>query len=181
MDFIEQLWYCEERYKTAETFVDHPWLTGTQSKQRQITGNQLFFGVLIALDNFLIIKTVPSTIDSGRGRNKAASATVETMSGYCYIKMREKRSGRRQWHRRWAVVLGPVLLLYLSSDEDKNDNQNLASAVQLRHKTAVVLAVSRHDFTFGLQDTNLQQIVLWMRFDTEDEYARYHRLHLILQ
>jgi hypothetical protein len=109
----------------------------------------------------------------GRGVDKLAAVEGVSVSGYCFIKMREKKSGTRRWRRRWGVVLGGALLFYLTADEDKVDNQNLAEAVQLRDKTAVVLAVSRHDFTFGLQDTGLQQIVLWMRFDTEEDYARY--------
>lgn len=86
--------------------------------------------------------------------------------------MREKKNGTRRWRRRWGVVLGDALLFYLTADEDRIENQNLAEAVQLRDKTAVVLGVSRHDYTFGLQDTLQQQIVLWMRFDTEDDYVR---------
>lgn len=105
--------------------------------------------------------------------NAGPAPDTEQLAGHCYIKMREKKNGKRRWRRRWAVILGSVLLLYSSADEDKTENQDLAEAVRLREKTAVVLAMSRHDFTFGLQDARLQQIVLWMRFDNEEDYARW--------
>lgn len=28
MDFVEQLWFCGDHHKTAETFLEHPWLKG---------------------------------------------------------------------------------------------------------------------------------------------------------
>lgn len=87
------------------------------------------------------------------------------------MKMREKSNvGTRRWSRRWSITRGDVLLLYKTQDEDKVENQHLAKAIQLKGKQVVIYAASTHNYTLGLQDITLQQIVIWLRYDTEDDF-----------
>eukprot|EP00602_Paraphysomonas_sp_CaronLab_P001195 CAMPEP_0185020012 /NCGR_PEP_ID=MMETSP1103-20130426/2600_1 /TAXON_ID=36769 /ORGANISM="Paraphysomonas bandaiensis, Strain Caron Lab Isolate" /LENGTH=713 /DNA_ID=CAMNT_0027550641 /DNA_START=303 /DNA_END=2444 /DNA_ORIENTATION=+ len=169
VDFVDQLWNCEENYKTAETFLSHPWLVGGKS----------YYDGTIA-DGI----PPPFLTVSGYGSRNVVQGTQsnEDLNCYLYIKMREKSSiGTRKWRRRWGVVEGSVLLLYKDSNEDKSNNQDLAQAIHLKDKAAVVLAMAKHDYTFGLQDTVLQQIVLWMRFDNETDYSRWKQFLLSSQ
>jgi hypothetical protein len=87
--------------------------------------------------------------------------------------MRERsKVGTRRWHRKWSVTKGNVLLFYDTGDEDKIENQHLAKAIQLRDKQIVIFAASTHNYTLGLLDINLQQIVFWLRYDTEDDFNK---------
>ena len=148
MDFIEQLWYCEEKYRMAETFMNHPWLKSASNLDNADTPANL------------LLKSVRDNQD-------------QTIEGYLYYKMREKKNGQRRWHRRWGVVRHQILMMYLSPDEDKVDNQDLCQAINLRNKNIFVYGMGKHDFMFGLQDTILQQTVVWLRFDDESEHAKW--------
>lgn len=102
---------------------------------------------------------------------KTEMPAVEDIKSFCFMKMREKSTvGTRRWSRRWGVTRGDVLLLYKTDEEDRTENQHLAKAVQLRGKQVVIYAAATHNFTLGLQDVNLQQIVIWLRYDTEDDF-----------
>jgi hypothetical protein len=148
IDFIDQLWNAKERYKTAETFLDHQWL-GDHNKSRSLV--------------------LPPSGPKADQTNAPVS-----FQSYCYVKMREKSTlGTRKWKRRWSVVKGSTVLFYKTIDEDRIENQHLAKAIELRDKQPIIFAASTHNFTLGLQDTTLQQIVLWLRYDTEEDFVKY--------
>jgi hypothetical protein len=151
VDFIEQLWYCEEKYRMAETFTSHPWLQSAKTK-----------GVVDSADS-------PAALLSQSVRDKED----KTIEGYLYFKMREKKNGRRQWHKRWAVVRHHMLLMYLTPAEDTVDNQELCQAINLKRKNIFIYSMGKHDFMFGLQDTVLQQTVVWLRFDSDADCTRW--------
>jgi hypothetical protein len=105
--------------------------------------------------------------------NSNNSPAVQSISSYCFVKMREKSSlGTRRWVRKWAVSLGDAVIFYKDSSEDKINNQEMPIAVYMRQKQAIVLGASKHNYTFGLQDTTLQQIVIWLRYDNEEDYMK---------
>jgi hypothetical protein len=150
VDFIEQLWQCEDKYRMAETFISHPWLHTTSgiTEPAQQTPSDL------------LIKSVTNQPD-------------KTVEGYLFYKMREKKAGRRTWHRKWGIVRHNMLLMYPTPDEDTIDNQELCEAINLRNKNIFIYTMGHHDFMCGLQDTILQQTVVWFRFDDEVEYSKW--------
>ena len=104
---------------------------------------------------------------------KPSEETKSSLQSYCFIKMSEKSAlGTRRWVRKWSVLRGGTILFYRTLDEDRIENQHLAKAIELRDKQTIVFAASTHNFTLGLQDVNLQQIVLWLRYDTEEDFTR---------
>lgn len=108
------------------------------------------------------------------------SEEPHSLQSYCFVKMREKSTvGTRRWARKWSVLRGGTILFYRSIDEDRIENQHLAKAIELRDKQAIIFAASTHNFTIGLQDVTLQQIVLWLRYDTEDDFVKYRSTLLI--
>lgn len=150
IDFIDQLWNAKERYKTAETFLDHQWL-GREHVPR--------LGSLPSSTSKLPVNVTD---------------TVSNLQSHCYLKMREKTAlGTRRWQRKWSVARGGTILFYRTADEDRVENQHLAKAIELRDKQAIVFAASTHNYTLGIQDVNLQQIVLWLRYDTEEDFLLY--------
>lgn len=158
VDFVHQLWSSRTFCRTAESFLHHPWLTETAA-----------------------LASHPLTIPTPFVGDASSHIDIPQIKGYLYYKMREKNAmGRRQWRRRWAVMKDTVMLLYLSHDENRTENQDLAVALDLKDKIAVITTAARYDYVFGVQDINSQQIVLWLRFDSEADYTRWRDLlHLI--
>jgi hypothetical protein len=116
----------------------------------------------------LLVASLPTS------STKPSEEPTSTLQSHCYIKMREKSNvGTRRWKRKWSVLRGGTILFYRSIDEDRIENQHLAKSIELRDKQAIVFAASTHNFTFALQDINLQQIVLWLRYDTEEDFQKY--------
>ena len=149
VDFIEQLWYCEEKYRMAETFKSHPWVQSGSVAPENVESPAV-----------LLAKSVKDNED-------------KTIKGKLMFKMRDKINGRRQWHKRWGVVRHHVLFLYLTEDEDRVDDQHLSQAIDLKHKNIFIYTMGKHDFMLGLQDTVKQQTVVWLRFDSEFDYSRW--------
>lgn len=148
------MWNAKERYKTAETFLDHQWLrVQARASPASLWGN-------------LVIPPSSNQINSH-------IQSISNIQSDCYLKMRDKSSfGTRRWQRKWSVTRGGTILFYRTMDEDRVENQHLAKAIELRDKQVLVFAASTHNFTLGIQDVNLQQIVLWLRYDNEEDFLK---------
>ena len=100
VDFIEQLWYCAEKYRMAETFTSHPWLHTPSASGGGVDANNS--------PAALLMKSVKDNED-------------KTIEGYLYFKMREKKNGKRRWQKRWAVVRHQVLLMFQTREVRRRD------------------------------------------------------------
>lgn len=172
VDFIGQLWTAKDFNKCSENFLSHPWL-------ESITGRGDKSGAIPKPFQLSAIHYQGTSVPASKS---FASQSSRAIKNVVYVKMREKtKMGTRKWRRYFGVLHEYILLLYMQEDEDRSQNQRLARAVHLRDKTVVVTSAATHDFTFGLQDTILQQVVLWLRFDNEALYMQWKYYLLSLE
>lgn len=167
ISLIDRLWNAEANHRNIDYFLKNGWLLGHENGP--------------GLDR-------PPATSKGlfplMSPEKMHPPAPKPKQKYIYFKMRERAANGT---RRWTKALATLELHYLILDTQIDDlkkmlhsDQILPRVVDLLGKTAVVTSAARHEHTFGIQDIEEQQIVLWVRFTDSADYFEWKQYILDL-
>jgi serine/threonine protein kinase len=203
LSFITDLWNAERDGRNIDYFIIHPWVRGVNSiettnsgrlaknRARSDDSGAAKVGRRASLSNadsmsFSSIYAVSTKPDSGLTPDPRAtldsylSANTVVIKRYIYYKMRDRtKIGTHKWTRALGTLESHFLVLDTLLERDsKNPEQDqiLPQVLDLTGKTAIVAAGSRHNYTLGVFDVEQQRVVVWLRFDENDDYLLWKQV-----
>ena len=165
LDFIKQMWFCEEQSKSIHFLTHHPWMT---SGDQKLTKEGL---------------DIQSLLSSSMISKQSNNNNILSKKGWLLYKNSQRDSlGRRRWVRVWAHLLVNVLIFSENDPLNPIDNNTskskskiiIPSPIYLYGKAIIISALVKHDYVFAIQDASTQIIVAWLRFYSSSEYHTWH-------